>query len=232
MPDKPDISRKLSRAEQITIMVHYYRAEVQRSLAWRERLDRTTNWAVAATAAILGFTFAHPEIPHAAFLFGLTIIYILLYVESRRYRFFDAYEYRVRLLHQNFISGALTKNLDLDENPFWLAELVSDLKYPQYKMDMTYAIGRRLKANYIYLFSILIVGWLLKIQLHPSPARSWPQFLDQASVGGIPGVAIMVLILLFAFHLAALVVIGRRPGGGRDVLHSSPKGSSGPLAKP
>jgi len=210
---------KLSRAETITALSHYYRAEVQRSLAWRERLDRTTNWAVGATAAFLGFAFAHPEIPHVAFLFGCSIVYILLYVESRRYRFFDAYEYRVRLLHQNFVYGVLTHSLDLAEGSFWVAELASDLRYPQYKMSLVYALGRRLYANYVYLFGVLLLGWLFKIKLHPRPAESWPQFLDQAAIGGIPGWVTLLVLLLFVLHVLTLMVIGRRRRGGRDVLY-------------
>ncbi|HTG81872.1 MAG TPA: DUF2270 domain-containing protein, partial [Geobacteraceae bacterium] len=56
------VPEKLTRSETITALAHYYRGEVSRSLMWRERLDRTTNWAVGATAAFLGFAFSHPEI--------------------------------------------------------------------------------------------------------------------------------------------------------------------------
>lgn len=76
----------------LTALTHYRRAEVSRSLAWRERLDRTTNRAVGATAAFLGFGFSRLEMTYAFFLFGLAIVYFLLYVEARRYRFYGAYE--------------------------------------------------------------------------------------------------------------------------------------------
>ena len=105
--------------------------------------------------------------------FGLTIVYILLYVESRRYRFYDAYEYRVRLLHQHFFYGALIGEIDLEKGSYWIAELASDLRHPQYKMDRLHALGRRLHANYIYLFTVLLSGWLFKIKIHPEPSRSW-----------------------------------------------------------
>jgi uncharacterized membrane protein len=210
--------QELSHAETITALVHYYRAEAQRSLAWRERLDRTTNWAVGTTAAFLGFGFSHPEIPHAFFLFGLGMAYILLIVEARRYRYFDAYEYRVRLLHQNFIYGVLTGRLDLEPSSFWLAELASDLRFPQYKMGKRYAIGQRISANYVYLFGILLAGWLLKIELHPQPAQSWSGYLDQAAIGGLSGWFVLIFILLFAVHLGVLMRVGRHETGGRDVL--------------
>lgn len=34
-------------------MAHLYRGEIHRMRFWRERLDRTTNWAVIVIAAIL-----------------------------------------------------------------------------------------------------------------------------------------------------------------------------------
>lgn len=210
---------KLSQGESITALTHYYRAEVSRSLAWRERLDRTTNWAVGGTAAFLGFGLSHPEITHAFFFFGLALIYVLLFVEARRYRFYDAYEYRVRLLHQNFIYGVLTGRVHLEEGAFWLAELASDLRFPQYKMDLTYALGRRIYANYMYLFLVLIAGWMLKIKLHPEPARSLRQFYEQAGLGALPGWCIFAFIGLFMLHLVLLIRIGRRKRGGRDAFY-------------
>jgi len=216
---------QLSRSETVTAIAHYYRAEVTRSLAWRERLDRTTNWAVGATAAFLGFAFSHPEIHHSLFFFAVAIVYTLLFVEARRYRFYDAYEYRVRLLHQHFIYNVLAKGelageMDSDSGVYWRAELASDIRYPQYKMGFPQALGRRFFANYIFLFGILFAGWLVKIQLHPTPSHSWDQFVDQASFGNIPGWVTFLFMAAFAAHTVVLVRIGRHPRGGRDVSSS------------
>lgn len=220
MPKDAPATEKLSRSESITALAHYYRGEVARSLAWRARLDHTTNWAVGAAAALLGFGFSHPEIHHSLFFFALALVYVLLYVEARRFRFYDAYEYRVRLIHQNFIYGVLTGKLNLEEGSFWLAELASDLKYPQYKMDLLYALGRRLQANYVYLFGILLAGWLVKIKLHPFPAGSWQQYFEQARLGVLPGWFTLCFILFFAGHMLVLIHLSRKPRGGRDVLYS------------
>ncbi len=222
---------KLTRSEIITALIHYYRAEVTRSLAWRARLDRTTNWAVGAAAAFLGFSFSHPEIHHSLFLFGFAIVYTLLFVEARRYRFFDAYEYRVRLLHQYFIHGVLTGRLDMDEGSLWVAELASDLRYPQYKMDLRYALGQRFKANYIYLFTVLLAGWLVKIKVHPVPAHNFRQYLEQAAIGDIPGWSILLFILAFIGHAVVLLYFARKPSGGGDIFNAAlPKEEKGPGA--
>ncbi|MGA7828460.1 MAG: DUF2270 domain-containing protein [Geobacteraceae bacterium] len=219
MDQENSSTERPSRSETMNALVHYYRAEVTRSLAWRERLDRTTNWAVGAAAAFLGFAFSHEEIHHSVFLFSLAIVYTLLFVETRRFRYFDAYEYRVRMLHQNFIHGILVGNLPLEANSYWMSELAEDLRYPQYKIDFLHALGRRIRSSYIFLFGILLAGWLLKIDLHPHPAHSPRQYLDQASMAGLPGWITLLFIFLFICHAGFLVYIGSRQAGGRDLFH-------------
>ncbi len=219
MPDSLPDRQELTRSETITALAHYYRAEATRSLAWRERLDRTTNWAVGTTAAFLGFAFSHPEITHSAFLFGLAMVYVLLVVEARRFRFYDAYEYRVRLIHQNFVHSILQGRMDHGPAAPWRMELARDLLHPRYKIGRLQALGQRVHSNYIYLFAILLAGWLLKIKLHPLPARSWCQYLDQASIGGLSGWLTLTLMLLFFTHLLILRHFGRKDRGGRDLVY-------------
>jgi len=217
--------RKLTSSEAITALSHYYRAEVQRSLAWRERLDRTTNWAVAGTAAFLGFGFSHPDIHHLFFFFGFAILYILLFVESRRFRFYDAYEYRVRLLNQHFIYGVLAESVLGDdpepgEGVSWRAEIASDIRYPQYKMSLQQALSQRLRANYIYLFLVMLAGWLLKILSHPQPAETWDLVIRHAEIGPISGYFTLLFLLAFLVHLFYLASLGRADAGGRDIIFS------------
>ncbi|ORJ62168.1 DUF2270 domain-containing protein [Geothermobacter hydrogeniphilus] len=225
MTDDIPSPQPLSRSEQITAISHYYRAEVQRSLAWRERLDRTTNWAGVTSTAFLGFGFAHPEIHHSIFIFGFAILHILLFIEARRFRFYDAYEYRVRLLNQHFIydilaHGTLPTDFDAADESYWRAELASDLRYPQYKMSLRAALARRLRANYIYLFTLLVLAWLVKIWIHPVVATSWSAFVRQGAIGMLPGGFTFGLMGLFFAYLWLLSRLGRKPSGGRDLLHS------------
>jgi uncharacterized membrane protein len=42
----------------VTALVHYYRGELSRMMSWRDRLDRTTNWAIGALAAMLSISLA------------------------------------------------------------------------------------------------------------------------------------------------------------------------------
>ena len=38
-------------AEFITLIAHYYRAEIARMAGWRDRIDRTSNWAITVVGA-------------------------------------------------------------------------------------------------------------------------------------------------------------------------------------
>ena len=42
-----------SSAEYVNSLSHYYRGELARMMSWRDRLDRTTNWAITGAGAML-----------------------------------------------------------------------------------------------------------------------------------------------------------------------------------
>ena len=81
-------------AEFITLIAHYYRGEMARMAGWRDRIDRTSNWAITVAGAGLSLslsTTAH----HGILLFAMVLVLLLLVIESRRYQFFDVYRTRV-----------------------------------------------------------------------------------------------------------------------------------------
>ena len=54
-----------------TAMAHYYRGEVGRMTSWRDRLDRTTNWAIAGSAAMLSVALSNTGAHHGVLLFAM-----------------------------------------------------------------------------------------------------------------------------------------------------------------
>ncbi|MEZ4483622.1 MAG: DUF2270 domain-containing protein [Syntrophotaleaceae bacterium] len=141
-----------------------------------ERPDRT-NWAVGTTAAFLGFSFSHPEITHSAFLFGLAMIYVLLVVEARRFRFYDAYEYRVRLIHQNFVHSILAGRMDHGPTAPWRKELAQDLLHPRYKISRLQAPWSAHPRQLPHLSVCHFVGRLVaENQAAPLTSHSWRQY--------------------------------------------------------
>src|SRR6267154_2707556 len=47
-----------SPSEFITVFAHFHRAEIARMAGWRDRIDRTTNWAITLVAAMLSVSLS------------------------------------------------------------------------------------------------------------------------------------------------------------------------------
>src|SRR5690242_401639 len=91
----------------VTALSHLYRGEVYRSTVWRTRLDATTNWAVVTTGLALSLTFSSASAsPLPLVLVGL-LVAVFLYIEARRYRFFDFWRIRAHILEVNFFGPVL-----------------------------------------------------------------------------------------------------------------------------
>jgi uncharacterized membrane protein len=98
----------LRAPEFTTAMVHFYRGEISRANTWRNRLDATTNWAIVTTAAVISFAFTNiTPGSHAVLLIDAVLILIFLWIEARRYRYFELFSYRVRLLETDFFAAML-----------------------------------------------------------------------------------------------------------------------------
>ena len=93
-----------SPGEFITVLAHFHRAEIARMAGWRDRIDRTTNWAITVVAAMLSVSLSTPTAHHGVLLFAMVLVLLLLVIEARRYRFFDVYRNRVRRLERNYFA--------------------------------------------------------------------------------------------------------------------------------
>jgi uncharacterized membrane protein len=186
---------KLSPAEFNTAMVHFYRGEVQRSNTWRNRLDTTTNWAVITAGATLSFAFSSPINPHFVIPINSVLVAFFLFMEARRYRYYELWSSRVRVLETGYFARLLAPHTTIDRE--WTEHLAADLMTPHFTISEWEAVGRRLRRNYLWIFVLLASSWNLKVYLHPYPAVSFDQFLDRASVGRIPGSAIFLVGVIF-----------------------------------
>jgi uncharacterized membrane protein len=134
----------------------------------------------------------------------MALILALLGIESRRYRYYDLWRARVRMLE----AGYLAPLLDPQRAPLgyrWRELLNQDLLTPAFKVSRTEAIGRRFMRGHMYLMGILVAGWCLKLIIHPQPLAGTEEFFQRASLGMIPGEAVAGLILV---GLAALLAVG------------------------
>jgi uncharacterized membrane protein len=93
-----------SSTEFINLMAHYHRAEIARMAGWRDRIDRTTNWAITVVAAMLSVSLSTPTAHHGVLIFAMVLVLLLLVIEARPYRFFDVYRNRVRRIERNYFA--------------------------------------------------------------------------------------------------------------------------------
>ncbi len=186
----------LTRAEYISALVHLYRGELSRSNIWRTRLDTTTNWSIICVMGLLSFTFSRDDHTHGTVLLGVFITLQFLTLEARRYRFFDVWRNRVRMIEENFYGPILTRDLS-SPTSHWGNLVASDLLRPRFKITFLQAFRARLKRNYWFLFCILFAAWFIKIQ--PETANTYDSWLHAMSIGPMPGwVSLIVMLSCYA----------------------------------
>lgn len=195
---------ELKSSEFTTAMVHLYRGEMNRSNVWRQRLDNTTNWAVITAGAALSFAFSNPENPHGVIPLNTLLITLFLFIEARRYRYYELFVSRVRLMETDFFAAMLVPPFGPAAD--WAENLAENLLHPHFTISIWEAFGRRFRRNYMAIYLILAAAWLIKVLLHPTLATSLDEFVRHADVGPISGVVVLltglaVNGLLFAIGL-------------------------------
>lgn len=195
----------LRPAEFTTAMVHYYRAEIQRSNVWRGRLDATTNWAVITAGAALSFALASPENHHGVIILDALLILIFLWIEARRYRYYELWSYRARLMETDFYAAMLVP--PFGPRPTWAESLAESLLQPEFPISTWEALGRRLRRNYFWIFIVLGVAWIFKGIIHPTPTTALTELVARAAIGPIPGRVVVLGGAAFYGLLALLGII-------------------------
>lgn len=191
-------ARKLSAAEFNTALVHYYRGEIQRSNTWRNRLDTTTNWAVITAGATLSFAFTSPANPHFVILINTILVAFFLFMEARRYRYYEIWSSRVRVIETGYFANLLSPGSNSSgSDKDWAERLANDLLTPHFTISEWEAVGRRLRRNYLWIFVLLAASWNLKVYLHPTPARDFDEFIARAAVGVVPGSIVFIMGIIF-----------------------------------
>jgi uncharacterized membrane protein len=202
-------------AAELTMLAHLYRGEMYRSKVWRTRLDATTNWAVVTTGVAVSVSFSSPGSSPLPLVLVVLLDLVFLAMEARRYRYFDIWRTRVRMMEVSLYGPLLRlKGVRVDDS--WNEALALDYEEPHFNISMWEAVGRRLRRNYSFLFLIQGVSYVAKICIHPTPVTALEQLFARAAVGPVPGE--IVLIIGFVFHtgliaLALLTLRGQLAAG-------------------
>ncbi|WP_338729243.1 DUF2270 domain-containing protein [Haladaptatus sp. DJG-WS-42] len=187
------------RSDFLALMGHVYRGEVGRANAWRTRLDRTTNWAVVLTATLLTWAFSADTRPHYVILVGMVMVALFLVFEARRYRIYDVWRSRVRLLEENVFANALDP--EGAEQRGWRKLLSHDLRTPTVKTPLAEALARRSRRIYFPLFIVLLLAWIIHLAVFDATDAG---LLQRASIGRLPGVAVSGAVSLFYATIAGI----------------------------
>ena len=183
-----------------SVMAHLYRGEVERMVQWRDRLDSTTNWAVTLLAAIVAYAFAG-EASHAVILAGMLMGTIFLFIEARRFRDYDMWRSRVRVIQENLFANALDPSQGV-EHERWRATLSEDYREPELKLSFRAAVGHRLRRVYLPLMGAMGVGWWFH-RLAFAPGES---VFERAAVPGVSGQLVLGSVVLYFVILIVLAV--------------------------
>lgn len=195
----------LTRAEFVNAMIHLYRGELGEATAWRSRIDTTTHWAVAISATALSFVFTDNDIQRHVIIPIISLFTtFLMLMEARRYRFFDIWRSRARMLEINFYRPMLDGTQPVI--PAWAETLAHDMEWPHFHMPWWEAMGRRLRRNYQYIYGILLGSWIVVLMTHPTATTSLKEIIDRARIGPFSGPVVVGGMVIFYGLLLALGV--------------------------
>ncbi|WP_435099328.1 DUF2270 domain-containing protein [Halorubrum sp. N11] len=202
-PDQREIGREMAddSTELGSVLGDAYRGEIDRVGTWRQRLDQTTTWAVTLMAAILTWAFSSADNPHYILLVGMVVVTVFLGIEARRYRNYDVFRSRVRLLQENLFANALDPSQGV-ENHDWRAELSRDYRRPTLKVSLYEALANRLRSVYLALLCVLLAAWVFRITAF-APRQDW---LTTAGISRLPGIAVVAVVGVFYVVLLGITL--------------------------
>jgi uncharacterized membrane protein len=202
-------------AAELGMLAHLYRGEMYRSKIWRTRLDATTNWAVATTGIALSVAFSSAGNSPLPLVLVALMSLVFLLIEARRYRYFDIWRTRVRILETGLYVPILRgEGVRTDDG--WNLELARDYEKLRFHISFLEAMGRRLRRNYSFMFGVQAVSYVTKICVHPIPIGSLQDLWQHAAIGPVPGQVVLTCGFLFHAGLVALAVCtlkGQRAAG-------------------
>jgi len=200
----------LKDACYVNAMIHFYRGELGRIMIWRQRLDVTTTWAITSSTGIITVAFTYREVPHIVFFFNIALVWIMLWIEARRYRFYDAFRGRVRMLETHFMVPMVSQSRKLLDGE-WRRLVCEDLILPSFKISKMEAVGRRMKRNYIFIFATILLAWTLKIFVHAgTPIDSVASFYAALKVHELPSwLACVVYVGTFVLMIGLVAYVSR-----------------------
>jgi uncharacterized membrane protein len=105
------------------------------------------------------------------------------------------------------------------------SSLYKDYRAPNLHITYAEAVGRRLRHNYSWIFTIQVTAYVGKLLIHPVPVASLREFWMRAAIGPIPGQ--FVLLAGLAFRATWIVIAIATYRGRRGAGRARPQNSKG-----
>ena len=148
------------------------------------------------TGIALSVTYSSSDAsPLPLVLVGFLVTFFLIF-EARRYRCYNFFRARARLLETDFYVPML-RGEKVAVGVAWNAMLADDYSTPHYHISFMRAIGRRLRNNYSWILLIQAVAYYGKLAIHPVALTDLTEFFERAAIGPIPGELVVLAGLLF-----------------------------------
>ncbi|NHN48302.1 DUF2270 domain-containing protein [Halostella sp. JP-L12] len=193
--DEADLGISDDRTAFAGLTGEFYRGEVDRTASWRARLDQTTNWAVVVVAAILTWAFSSPDNPHYVMIIGMFGVTAFLIMEATRYREYDVWRNRVRILQKDLYAEMYSPDQTVlsTSDRDWREQLSEELGEPTFNISFREALTHRLRRSYLPLLLILLAAWVARVTVF-EPSESWQQ---TASMVVVPGEVVVAVVGVF-----------------------------------
>ncbi len=190
----------------VNALIHLYRGEMGRLTTYRVRLDTTTSWAITSSALIATFVLGNSQMPHAALLVLMLVIFFFLQIEARRFRAYETSRHRILLLERYFYPEVLGAAVD----PRWTEQLLDALRTPGLTVNRLGAIGWRLRRTYLWIYAVVLLSWLGKLHIAGDPILDLSEIPARAAIGTIPGSVVLALVALLYAWLIGVAITARR----------------------
>jgi uncharacterized membrane protein len=142
---------------------------------------------------------------------------VFLGIETRRYRVYDIWRSRVRILEENVFANSLDP--EGVEQTNWRELLSDDFRNPTVKTPLLEAVSRRLRRVYFALISVMVGAWIVRLTVFASTDTG---FVGAARIGAVAGEIVLVSV---AVYLAAMIALIFLPAGrqAKGELKSRPE---------
>lgn len=181
---------------ELGALAHLYRGEVYRSTIWRTRLDATTNWSVVSLGLALTISYQSVESSALPLFLVALLIGVFLYLEARRYRYFNVWRARARWLEIYLYAPMLRRHKV--EQEAWMSRLAQDYERPEHHISFSRALGRRLRRNYMWIYTVQTTALYGKCLGGPGGVAGF----QSLHIGPFPGWGVAVLNALGFLGLA------------------------------